>query len=122
MKSSSFLDLEVLNNFSGRKKPAGNLSGGESFMASLSLALGLSDTVSSGLGGIKMEALFVDEGFGTLDRSHIESAIETLRTLSGAGKLVGIISHREELKENISQQIRIEKANNGSDIVIDLGT
>ncbi len=120
-QSSNFLDLEVLNNFSGRKKPAGNLSGGESFMASLSLALGLSDTVSSGMGGIQMEALFVDEGFGTLDRSHIESAMETLRTLSGAGKLVGIISHREELKESISQQIRIEKSNSGSRISVDLG-
>lgn len=120
-QSSNFLDLEVLNNFSGRRKPAGNLSGGESFMASLSLALGLSDLVSSGHGGIKMEALFVDEGFGTLDRSHIESAMETLRTLSGAGKLVGIISHREELKESIPQQIKITKSGSGSSISIDLG-
>ncbi len=120
-QSSNFLDLEVLNNFSGKRKPAGNLSGGESFMASLSLALGLSDLVSSGHGGIKMEALFVDEGFGTLDRSHIESAMDTLRTLSGAGKLVGIISHREELKESVPQQIKITKTSVGSSFSIDLG-
>lgn len=120
-QSSNFLDLEVLNNFSGKRKPAGNMSGGESFMASLSLALGLSDMVSSGYGGIKMEALFVDEGFGTLDRSHIEYAMDTLRNLSGAGKLVGIISHREELKESIPQQIKISKSSGGSSFSIDLG-
>ena len=99
----------------------GNLSGGESFKASLSLALGLSDTVSSNLGGIQMDALFVDEGFGTLDRKSIESAMDILVNLSGANKLVGIISHREELMENIPQQIRVNKTKNGSMIEIDTG-
>lgn len=120
-QSSTFLDLEVLDNFTGRRRPVGNLSGGESFKASLSLALGLSDTVSSHLGGIQMEALFVDEGFGSLDRKSIENAMDILLNLSGTGKLIGIISHREELKESIPQQIKIEKLKTGSRITADLG-
>lgn len=120
-QSNTFLDLEVLDNFTGHRRPVGNLSGGESFKASLSLALGLSDTVSSHLGGIQMEALFVDEGFGTLDRKSIESAMDILLNLSGSGKLVGIISHREELQENIGQQIKVSKSQNGSRITVDPG-
>ncbi|SFC86601.1 AAA family ATPase [Butyrivibrio sp. YAB3001] len=120
-KSNNFLDLEVLDNYTGHRRPVGNLSGGESFKASLSLALGLSDTVSSNLGGIQMDALFIDEGFGTLDRKSIDGAMDILINLSGANKLVGIISHREELMENIPQQIRVEKKKDGSHISIDLG-
>lgn len=120
-KSNNFLDLEVLDNYTGHRRPVGNLSGGESFKASLSLALGLSDTVSSNLGGIQMDALFIDEGFGTLDRRSMESAMDILINLSGKNKLVGIISHREELKENIPQQIRIRKYKDGSQITIDTG-
>lgn len=119
--SATFLALEVLDNFTGRRRPVGTLSGGESFKASLSLALGLSDTVSSHLGGIQMEALFVDEGFGTLDRRSIESAMNILLTLCGAGKLVGIISHRDELKASIPQQIRVRKTPHGSEIELDPG-
>ncbi len=118
-QSNTWLDLEVLDNFTGHRRPVGNLSGGESFKASLSLALGLSDTVSSQMGGIQMEALFVDEGFGTLDRKSMENALDILLTLSGTGKLVGIISHREELKENITQQIRVSKTRSGSRITVD---
>ena len=120
-KSNNFLDLEVLDNYTGHRRPVGNLSGGESFKASLSLALGLSDTVSSNLGGIQMDALFIDEGFGTLDRRSMESAMDILINLSGTNKLVGIISHREELMENIPQQIRIRKYKDGSRITIDTG-
>lgn len=120
-KINTFLDLEVLDNNTGRRRPVGNLSGGESFKASLSLALGLSDTVSSNIGGIQMDALFVDEGFGTLDHKSIESAMDTLVNLSGANKMVGIISHREELKESIANQIRITKTQNGSQIMVDDG-
>ena len=120
-RSNTFLNLEVLDNYTGHRRPVGNLSGGESFKASLSLALGLSDTVSSNLGGIQMDALFVDEGFGTLDRKSIENAMDILVNLSGANKLVGIISHREELMENIPQQIRVTKTKNGSKIEIETG-
>ncbi len=120
-KINTFLDLEVMDNYTGHRRPVGNLSGGESFKASLSLALGLSDTVSSNLGGVQMDALFIDEGFGTLDKKSIESAMDILINLSGANKLVGIISHREELMNNISQQIKVTRKKNGSDISIELG-
>ena len=120
-RSNTFLDLEVLDNHTGHWKPVGDLSGGESFKASLSLALGLSDTVASHSGGIQMDALFVDEGFGSLDKGSIERAMEVLMSLSGTSKLVGIISHREELMETIKQQIRVNKTREGSHISIELG-
>lgn len=120
-KSNHFLDLEVLDNDTGSRRPVGTLSGGESFKASLSLALGLSDTVSSNLGGIQMDVLFVDEGFGTLDRKSIDSAMEILIGLSGTSKLVGVISHREELIENIPQKIHVQKTKDGSRLTIETG-
>ena len=86
-----------------------------------SLALGLSDSVSTNVGGIQMDALFIDEGFGTLDRKSIENAMDILLNLSSTNKLVGIISHREELKENIPQQIKVTKTRAGSVIDVDLG-
>ncbi|MBR3248195.1 MAG: SMC family ATPase [Clostridiales bacterium] len=120
-QTNIYLDLEVLDNYTGHRRPVGNLSGGESFKASLSLALGLSDTVSSNLGGVQMDALFVDEGFGTLDRKSIESAMDILINLSSANKLVGVISHREELIENIPQQICVKKTKDGSQFEIITG-
>ncbi len=113
-QTNTFLDLEVRDNFTGHVRPVGSLSGGESFKASLSLALGLSDKVSADNGGIQMDALFIDEGFGTLDRKSIDNAMDTLVHLSGAGKLVGIISHREELTAAIPQQILVTKDREGS--------
>lgn len=115
------LALEVKDNNTGHTRPVGSLSGGESFKASLSLALGLSDTVSTNKGGIQMDALFVDEGFGTLDRKSMDSAMDVLIKLSGSNKLVGIISHREELMENIPQQIKVSKSKSGSTISIETG-
>lgn len=120
-KSRTILNLEVQDHFTGHRRPVGNLSGGESFKASLSLALGLSDTVSSHLGGVQMDALFVDEGFGTLDKKSMENAMEILLSLSGTDKLVGIISHREELLESIPRQIRVSKTRSGSQIQVDTG-
>lgn len=118
-KSNTFLDLEVFDNYTGHRRPVTNLSGGESFKASLSLALGLSDIVSTNVGGVMMDALFVDEGFGTLDRKSIANAMETLVSLSNTNKLVGIISHREELMESIHQQIKVYKDRDGSRIEIE---
>ena len=115
MQSNNFLDLEVLDINTGRRRPVGNLSGGESFKASLSLALGLSDTIAQNRGGIQMDALFVDEGFGTLDRKSLEETKAALMSLSGANKLVGIISHRDELME-IPQKLIVTKAQDGSHI------
>ncbi len=120
-RSNTFLDLEVLDHFTGRRRPVSTLSGGESFKASLSLALGLSDTVSSNLGGIQMDALFVDEGFGTLDRRSIDAAMDILVNLSETSKLVGIISHREELMASIPQQIHVNKTRKGSQLAIETG-
>lgn len=120
-KSHTYLDLEVLDNYTGRRRPVRSLSGGESFKASLSLALGLSDKVSSELGGICMDALFIDEGFGTLDRKSIERAMEILLKLSDSRKLVVIISHREELIEAVPQQIQVTKTRTGSSLRIETG-
>lgn len=120
-KSHTYLDLEVLDNYTGRRRSVRSLSGGESFQASLSLALGLSDKVSSELGGICMDALFIDEGFGTLDRKSIERAMEILLKLSDSRKLVAIISHREELIEAVPQQIQVTKARTGSSLRIETG-
>ena len=121
LQSNTFLDLEVLDHYTGKARPVGNLSGGESFKASLSLALGLSDTVSSNLGGVQMDALFVDEGFGTLDQKSIESTLDVLTRLTNANKLVGVISHRQELIAGIPQQIHVEKTPTGSTFKVDRG-
>ncbi|MBQ2592625.1 MAG: SMC family ATPase, partial [Candidatus Riflebacteria bacterium] len=120
-KSKTTLDLDVLDNFTGKKRPVGSLSGGESFKASLCLALGLSDTVSMNAGGIQMDALFIDEGFGSLDSKSNSVVIEVLNTLSGKNKLVGLISHREEIINSIPNQIKVTKDRSGSHIEIDTG-
>lgn len=119
-KGNIALNLDILDHYTGKKRPVNTLSGGESFMASLSLALGLSDLVSANAGGIRVDTLFIDEGFGTLDETSLQDAIAMLQELSNSNKLIGIISHREELKQEISKKIQIYKTNKGSRLEINL--
>lgn len=107
-RSQSGLELDVIDHYNGTQRSIKTLSGGESFKASLSLALGLSDEVQSSAGGIKLETMFVDEGFGSLDDDSLEQAIKALSGLGG-NRLVGIISHVPQLKERIDKQLVVEK-------------
>ena len=94
----------------------GSLSGGESFKASLALALGLSDEVQSTAGGIRLDTLFLDEGFGSLDENALRSSIDVLLELADGKRLIGIISHVQELEERIDKQIVVTKTPNGSTV------
>ena len=116
-----FLDLDIMDNYTGKVRPVSSLSGGESFKAALSLALGLCDSVSSNAGGISVDTLFIDEGFGTLDGQSLNDAITMLKSLATNNKLIGLISHRDELKEQIDKKIIISKTKKGSTISIDTG-
>ena len=108
------LEIRVLDYYTGKYRSAKTLSGGESFKASLSLALGMSDVIQSYSGGIRVDTLFIDEGFGSLDGESLEQACQTLLSLAEKDKLIGIISHVPELSEKIENQIVIEKTNIGS--------
>ena len=112
-RSQMGLDLDVLDHYNGSQRPVDTLSGGESFMASLSLALGLSDLVQSQAGGIQLGTMFVDEGFGSLDQETLRQAINALQSLTSSHRLVGIISHVSELKDRIEKQIVVTKMPSG---------
>jgi exonuclease SbcC len=112
------LDLDVKDSYTGKTRPVKTVSGGEAFMASLSLALGMSDVVQSFAGGAVADALFIDEGFGSLDTNSLEQAITTLLELASNDRLVGIISHVAELKEQIPRQIQIKKSKIGSTLEV----
>ncbi len=101
------LDIEVFDEYTGLSRPCSTLSGGETFLASLALALGLADVVTRYSGGIKLDTIFIDEGFGSLDADTLDTAINTLLSLQKDGHLVGIISHVEELKKLIPVQIAV---------------
>jgi exonuclease SbcC len=108
------LDMEIFDAYTGYARPMATLSGGESFLASLSLALGLADVVQSYAGGIHLDTIFVDEGFGTLDAETLDMALKALIELQKGGRIVGIISHVEELKERIDARLEVTKTREGS--------
>lgn len=115
------LNLDVLDDYSGRARPAKTLSGGESFLASLSLALGLADVVANETGGALLDTLFVDEGFGTLDSDTLDIVMNTLDELRAGGRVVGLVSHVEELRQRIPTRLRVRKARTGSTLEMSLG-
>lgn len=108
------LDLDVYDSHTAKNRPVNTLSGGESFKASLALALGLSDTVQQNSGGIQLDTMFIDEGFGTLDSESLDQAIDILMELQDHGRLIGVISHVYELKERIPAKLVVEMDNMGS--------
>lgn len=114
------LELEIMDNYTGKRRNIKSLSGGESFKAALSLALGLSDVIQNHAGGVVVDNMFIDEGFGSLDSESLEQALNTLNSLIEGNRLIGIISHVSELKERIDKKIIIYKANNGSNIKIEI--
>lgn len=107
LRSKMGLDIEILDANTGKKRPAATLSGGENFLASLSLALGLSDEIAAENGGIRIDTLFIDEGFGSLSHDFLSKAIETIENLSKEDRFVGLISHVDELKDAIEAKILI---------------
>ena len=113
-RSKDSLDMEVLDYYTGRYRSVKTLSGGETFKVSLSLALGMSDVVQAYSGGIQVDALFIDEGFGSLDQESLEQACQTLMSLAESDRMIGIISHVPLLSEKIENQIQVKKTSTGS--------
>ncbi|WP_314191139.1 SMC family ATPase [uncultured Arthrobacter sp.] len=116
--AKSGLGLEVVDEWTGRRRDTSTLSGGESFMASLSLALGLADVVQQEAGGVDIETLFVDEGFGSLDEQALEQVMDALEGLRDGGRVVGLVSHVGEMKQRIGSQLQVVKQRNGSTVHI----
>lgn len=115
------LDLEVFDGNTGRVRPAATLSGGETFLASLSLALGLADVVQEYAGGVHLDAMFIDEGFGSLDSESLDLAMKTLQELKGQNRLIGLISHVGGLEERIPAKLRVTKTQTGSTAAFEMG-
>ncbi|MTD54193.1 AAA family ATPase [Amycolatopsis pithecellobii] len=114
------LALDVLDDYSGTVRPAKTLSGGESFLASLALALGLADVVAAETGGALLDTLFVDEGFGTLDAETLDVVMDILDGLRAGGRVVGLVSHVEELRQRIPTRLRVRKARTGSTLEVQM--
>jgi exonuclease SbcC len=112
------LEIEVSDSYTGKSRSTKSLSGGESFMASLSLALGLSDVIQRSVGGVKLDAMFIDEGFGSLDTETLDLAVRTLSSMAEGSRVIGIISHVSELCERIDKQIHVKKTPSGSTVDI----
>lgn len=119
LNAKTGLEFSIFDSYTGKERDVSSLSGGEKFKASLALALGLSDSISNNLGGIKIDSLFIDEGFGSLDSESLNQALNILSDLSGNDKLVGVISHVSELMSRIDNKILVNKTNNGSIIRIE---
>ena len=110
------LDLDVYSMVTGKVRDVKTLSGGESFLAALSMALGMSDVISSMAGAVRMDTMFIDEGFGSLDEEARERAVRILNELAGSRRMVGIISHVEELKEQIDRKLVVSRGKEGSSV------
>ena len=120
-QSQSGLELNVIDHYNGSERSIKTLSGGEAFKAALSLALGLSDEIQSCAGGIQIDAMFIDEGFGSLDEESLNQAINVLHNLTEGDRMIGIISHVSEIKERIEKQIIVKKAiTGGSNVTIEI--
>lgn len=118
LRSRAGLELDVHNNFIGKSRDIRTLSGGELFKAALSLALGLSDVVQQHAGGVQLDAMFIDEGFGSLDSESLDAAISTLQALAGGSRSIGIISHVGELAARIDRKITVTRTGAGSKVAI----
>jgi exonuclease SbcC len=114
------LDLEVLDHHTGEGRPVATLSGGEGFLAALALALGLADVTENYAGGVRMETMFIDEGFGSLSTEALDLAFKTLYQLQEGGRLVGVISHVTELKERIHARLEVKPSPSGSSAAFNL--
>ncbi|MDQ7735167.1 SMC family ATPase [Halomonas sp. SpR1] len=115
---ASGLELDVADTYTGKNRSVATLSGGESFMAALSLALGLSDVVQAYAGGIQLDTLFIDEGFGSLDQDALDQAIAMLSELQMGGRMIGVISHVSELKEQMPVRIEVRASRHGSSVEV----
>lgn len=115
---ASGLELDVADTYTGKNRSVATLSGGESFMAALSLALGLSDVVQAYAGGITLDTLFIDEGFGSLDQDALDQAIAMLSELQMGGRMIGVISHVSELKEQMPVRIDVRASRQGSSVEV----
>jgi len=115
-RRSGGLDLVVFDGYTGLERSVATLSGGEGFLASLSLALGLADVVQAYSGGIRLDTMFVDEGFGSLDPEALDLAVNTLVDLNQEGRLVGVISHVPELRERVDARLEVSRTNRGSSV------
>ena len=117
-RTKTGLELDVFDNYTGKKRSVKSLSGGESFKASLALALGMSDVIQASAGGVRLDSMFVDEGFGALDDESLGQAIEVLSKLSDGTRNVGIISHVSELKEMIDKKLIVKRGTKGSSVQV----
>jgi exonuclease SbcC len=116
-KQKSGLDLNVIDHYNGSVRSVKSLSGGESFKASLALALGLSDEIQASAGGIKLDTMFIDEGFGSLDEESLAQAFKALSQLADNNRLIGIISHVAELKQKIDKQFIFSRCPNWRSLI-----